>query len=203
MTRPIAVLDPCTDARPAHAHPSLREEVEPVDAYDLPDLELDRYAGLLIAGMVDQELLQRHRERLVGFLGLGRVVVFCGHLHRGWLPGCRRFVPSRITSFRHYAVRLPEDRHAVLAGVEADDLTYRRGVAGFFARGHHPPPPGAQVLARLWRGEPTTWLDTGTTRGAVLVHAGIDLLRYAGEDSTAARVPTQLLSWIRAWEQGR
>lgn len=67
-------------------------------------------------------------------------------------------------------------------------------MAGFFARGHHPPPPGAEVLATLAGGEPTTWIDRATTAGTVFTHAG-DLLTYPDGDSTAARVVPQLLDW--------
>lgn len=197
MTRPVAVLDPRTDVRPAHAHPSLEGEIRPLDVARLPDLDLEPYPAVLVAGMVDQELLRRQRDVIAGVLERGGTVVFCGHLHRRWLPGCRRFVPAGISSFRHYAVELPDEPHPVFAGVDAEDLTFRRGVAGFFARGHHPPPPGAEILARLHGGQPTTWVDTTTTPGRILVHAGINLLRYAWEESSATRVPGQLLAWLR------
>ena len=45
--------------------------------------------------------------------------------------------------------------HPIFDGVDPDDLTLRKGVAGFFARGHHPPPPdlsgnvGARDLGEL------------------------------------------------------
>ncbi len=82
--------------------------------------------------------------------------------------------------------------HPIFAGIEPDDLTFRRGVAGFFARGHHPPPPGAEVLVRLGGGEPATYVDRVSTRGTIVVHATGDLLAYP-----ETGLPDQFLTWAR------
>ncbi len=174
----------------------LGEAVEPLDIYELPDLDLDRFSGLLIPGSVDQEWLHLHREVIEAFLNEGRVVVFSGHLFRPWLPGASSFVPKRISSFRDYTVKVVKP-HPVFAGVKPEDLTFRKGVAGFFARGHHPPPPGAEVLLALADGEPITYCDRSSSRGTILLHSGNDLWGYAGDESTAGRMVPQLMDWIR------
>lgn len=154
----------------------LGEAVEPLDIYEFPNLELSRFSGLLFPGSVDQKWLYQQRKLVENFLDTGRVVVFCGHLFRQWLPGARPFVPKGIHSFRDYEVRIANS-HPIFAGVRPEDLTYRRGIAGFFARGHHPPPPQSEVLLRLAGGEPITylaapaarepsWCTRGTTCGA-------------------------------------
>lgn len=194
---PALLLDPRASPTGRRQRWPALEDVEVVDLYELGKVDLEGYAALLIAGMVDQEFLWRQREVVAGLLGRSGVVVFCGQLFRPWLPGCLPFVPADIAGFGDYIVHLAEP-HPVFAGVDPDDLTFRRGVAGFFARGHHPPPPGASVLATLAGGQPITWVDHHTTPGTVLVHAGADLLGYGGDDSTAARVVPQLLDWAVA-----
>jgi hypothetical protein len=193
---PVLVLDAQSSAIASHDHLGAEDGVEVIDVYELPSLDLDRFAAMLVTDMVDQEFLWQQREVVASFLAHGRVVVFCGQLLRDWLPGCGTFVPARITSMRDYAVQLVE-AHPVFAGVDPRDLTFRRGVAGFFARGHNPPPHGAQVLATLTGGQPTTWIDRTTTPGTVFAHAGNSLMYYAQVDSTATRVAPQLLAWIR------
>jgi hypothetical protein len=195
--KPVLLLDDQTSAVAPYDDPVLREGADAVDVYELPSVDLDPYAAVMVGGMVDQEFLWRHRDVVESFLDRGRVVVFCGQLLRSWLPGCGTFVPAKIDSMRDYAVHLVEP-DPVFAGVDARDLTFRRGVAGFFARGHHPPPPSAKVLAALAAGQPTTWIDRATTPGTVFAHAGSDLLFYAQVDSTAARLAPQLLDWARA-----
>ena len=171
--------------------------VEPVDAYELPSIDLSEVGALLLGNMIDQELLFRHRALVRSFLDDGKVIVFGGHLLRPWLPGCGTFEPKAIASFHDYTLSLV-DPHPLYDGVDPHDLTFRRGVAGFFARGHHPTPPGAEVLLALPGGEPVTYVDRVTTAGTILVHAGGALLDGADRLSTACRVPAQLLAWVRA-----
>lgn len=194
--KPLVLLDTRTSLRPLHHDPEVGDRVEVVDLYDLPSTDLTPHVGLVVTAMADQEFLSAHRRTVVRFLADGKVVIFCGHLLRPWLPGCAPFVPAPIASFRDYAVRLTEPR-TIFAGVDPDDLTYRRGVAGFFARGHHPQPAGAEVLATLAGGQSTTWIDRTSTPGTVFVHAG-DLFSFADSGSTATRVVPQLLDWAVA-----
>ena len=169
-----------------------------LDCYALAATDLSRYDGLVIPAMVDQEHLAHHRGVIHRYLDGGGVVVFGGHLHRDWLPGASMFVPLEQPSLATYRVERVAD-HPIFAGVDPEDLTFRRGVAGFFARGHHPPPPGAEVLTELAGGVPATYLDRVSTVGTILVHASGDLLSYGGlAGSTAARIPGQLLDWIQA-----
>lgn len=194
--KPLLALDAQTSVSAWYEDLRLGEDLELVDLYELPSVELDRYSALLITDMVDQEFLWLQRQLVESFLADGGAVIFCGQLLREWLPGCGIFVPAPISSMRDYEVLIAEP-HPVFAGVEADDLTFRRGVAGFFARGHHPPPPGAQVLATLAGGQPTTWIDRAATHGTVFAHAGNSLLSYSS-DSSAGRLAPQLLDWARA-----
>lgn len=182
------------EARPDGPGPYGACPVEPLDCYSLPKSDLDAYAGLIVPTMVDQEFLHRHRGLLRAYLDRGGVIAFSGQLHRPWLPGAGLFEPKRTRSFRDYEVRIVAD-HPVFAGVEDADLTYRRGVAGFFARGYHRPPPGAEILVAFTSGEPVVYVDQDTTVGTLLVHAGNDLLNLDGPRT--ARVPGQLLAWIR------
>lgn len=192
----VATLD--MDIRSPEPVPRATERL---DLYGLARTDLTAYAALIVPAMADQEHLAWHRAAIRHYLDAGGVVVFGGHLHRDWLPGAAAFVPLAEPSLRAYRVAEIAD-HPVFDGVEADDLTFRRGVAGFFARGHHPVPDGAEVLVQLAGGEPATYVDRVSTGGTILVQASCDLLGYAGSaGSTAQRIPEQLLAWVR--EQSR
>lgn len=189
----MLLLDGRTSTSARADEPLVRDRMAVADLYQLTEIDLAPYDGLYISGMVDQELLWRERDVVARFIDTAKVVVFCGQLLHPWLPGSGTFVPAPVTSHRDYEVRVVS-QGGVLAGVDPRDLTFRRGVAGFFARGHNPPPPGAEVLASLAGGQPITWVDRTTTRGTILVHAGSDLLSFAA-DSTASRLGPQLLDW--------
>ncbi len=162
--------------------------VDRLDCYALGSTDLTRYQALIITPNVDQEYLARQRRVIRGYLDGGGVVVFGGHLHRDWLPGASAFIPLVNRSVAGYRVVEVAD-HPIFRGMSPDELTFRRGVAGFFARGHHPIPAGAEVLTRLSGGEPATYLDRVSTAGTIVVQATSDLLGTCGE---------ALLDWVVA-----
>ena len=91
----ILLLDARTGTKSRSAEPLVRDRMQVEDVYRLAELDLEPYAALHISGMVDQELLMRERDVISGFLDAGRVVVFCGHLLRPWLPAAARSSPRR------------------------------------------------------------------------------------------------------------
>lgn len=194
----IALLHPSRSYTYAQVSDSgLRDTVVAHDIYDVPSLELETYGGLIVSSGCDQEFLLLHRDRVRAFLDSGKVLAFSGHLFRPWLPGAGMFQPKTIRSHHDCAVSLVA-KHPVFEGVRAEDLTFRKGVAGFFARGHHEPPAGAEIIATLPGGEPIVYVDRVSTRGVILVHAGNDLLASVDRDSTAGRIAGQLLRWMLA-----
>ncbi|MFN2495312.1 MAG: hypothetical protein ABR608_05315 [Pseudonocardiaceae bacterium] len=181
----IAVLD--MDTR----NPESRDwsgRTDRLDCYALGSADLTRYLALIITPNVDQEHLTGQRRAIRRYLDGGGVVVFGGHLNRDWLPGASAFVPLANRSLAGYRVMRVAD-HPIFRGKGPDELTFRHGVAGFFARGHHPVPTGAEVLTRLSGGEPATYLDRVSTAGTIVVQATSDLLNYCGE---------ALLDWVVA-----
>jgi hypothetical protein len=180
----VAVLD--MDLR-NHDGTDWSHRVDRLDCYAIGSVDLTRYPALIITPNADQEHLARRQRVIRDYLDGGGVVVFGGHLHRDWLPGASMFVPLTIRSLDGYRVVEVAD-HPIFRGM-GTELTFRRGVAGFFARGHHPLPLGAEVLTRLFGGEPATYLDRVSTAGTIVVQATSDLLSYCGD---------ALLDWIIA-----
>lgn len=180
----IAVL--AMDVRSGEAD-DWSHRVDRIDCYAIGSVELARYAALIITPNVDQEHLNRQQRQIRNYLDRGGVVIFGGHLHRDWLPGASAFIPLTNRSLDGYRVVEVAD-HPIFRAT-GTELTFRRGVAGFFARGHHPIPAGAEVLTRLFGGEPATYLDRVSTPGTIIVQATSDLLSYCGE---------ALLDWVVA-----
>jgi hypothetical protein len=177
-------------------HPLLRDELKVIDVYDLPETDLTSFIALIIPSFIDQEFLYKYRDRIHAFLNTRKVLVFSGNLFLPWLPGGKSFVSKEIRTFNDYAVSVAQP-HPIFEGILPKDLTFKEGVAGFFARGHHPPPEGAEVLLTLPNEEPIIYIDRKSTQGTILVHSGNDLLGYAGSENTACRLVPQLLHWIR------
>lgn len=177
-------------------------KVSQIDCYSLSDAMLESHSVLVISSNVDQIHLTRIRDVIRRFLDAGKVVIFNGHLDQDWLPGARHFEPVLPKTRSLYVVTDIAD-HPIFEGVDKEHVTERKGVAGFFARGHHPVPGGAEILVRLIGGQPVTYIDRVSTAGTILVHATGDLFGYAVglDNNTAARIPQQLAHWAASEAQ--
>ena len=75
----------------------------------------------MITYFVDQEYLYKNKKIIEDFLNEGKVVVFCGHLFRKWLPGCSLFIPKKINSYKDYLVQSVPGS-PLFEGVEVEDM---------------------------------------------------------------------------------
>ena len=165
--------------------------------YDFANTELAPYDVLVITDFADQEYLYKYKGKIEQFLSEGKVVVFCGHLFRAWLPGCMPMMPKKIRGHQDYLVTVPE-KSPIFAGVKVEDMVYRKGVAGFFARGYYLPPTNAEVCLTFTDGKVITYIDRETTKGTVIVHAGRNLLGYGQFENTSSRITPQFIEVLKA-----
>ena len=177
---------------------SLRGEdtVEDCDLYELDGLGLSARRGLLIGTGADQIHLSENRDLLGRFVERGGVLVICGQVVRPFLDGLPVFEPID----HHGPADLTVSRlsgHPVWEGVRAEDLTFRRGVAGFYGRGCYPRlPAGAVVINGIGPERRPLDIVYRYGRGEVLVHGGNDLWGYRDDPNTSARLAPQLLDWV-------
>ncbi len=99
-------------------------------------------AVILIEAHIDQRCLMDWRAGLEAHLDAGGLLVFNGHLAYPLINGVGLF---QVAAGRDKASLVVErqEEHPVFSGVDCQDLSMRRGVAGFYARGANPPPEGA------------------------------------------------------------
>ncbi|MGF1627688.1 MAG: hypothetical protein ACFCVH_22640, partial [Alphaproteobacteria bacterium] len=144
----------------------------------------------------DQRHLAAQRAVLTRYLDGGGTIVFCGHVVYPFLAGLAPFRPSGSGRLADLRVRRAA-AHPVFAGVEDDDLTFRRGVAGFYGRGASAPPADALVLNTVGEAAMAVdWLWRRPRGGRFLMHAGNDLWMHWYDTTTAARIGPQLLDWL-------
>lgn len=165
----------------------------------MPDTAWDSVDAMLVPAHVDQRFLMTQGERLERWLLAGGTMVLNGHVAYPFLSWLQPFEAQPCPGLEGLQVHRAAP-HAIFDGVDVDHLTFRRGVAGFYARGGNPAPPQALVLNTLGPGrQPVDWLLALPGGGRLLVHSGNDLWMYANGLDTAARVLPQLLAWL---EQG-
>lgn len=199
---PATLVLECEQTEGGHTillrEPALGRRVDAVPMHDLGRVDLSRYRGLLLGLHCDQRHLAACRAQLAAFLDGGGTIAFCGHLAYPFIDGMERY--RVIPGYRLDDLRVKRvSPHPVWQGVAEDDMTFRRGVAGFYGRGANPPPPDATVINTLGpSAAPVDWEWHPPSGGRVLVHAGADLWMYLETERTAARLAPQLLDWIEA-----
>jgi hypothetical protein len=165
---------------------------------DLRDADFMGRRAILIEAHIDQRALLAHRAALRAHLDAGGTLVFNGHLV---YPVFDDLEPYRVAAGRGIKHLIVERVHAhpVFEGVSCDDLSFRRGVAGFYGRGANPAPPGAKVLHRLREdGSPLDWVWQRPAGGQIFMHGGNNCWMYINDASSAARIAPQMLDWIEA-----
>lgn len=158
-----------------------------IDEYEFHLTDLSKYNVLVITYFIDQEYLYKHRDIIEEFLNDGKVVVFCGHLFRKFLPGCSPFMPKRINSYKDYIVEVPKNS-PLFQEVDVDDMVYNKKVAGFFARGYYHPPKGSEICLTFVDGSVISYIDRVSTNGVIIVHAGRSLLSYGSSINTTKKI---------------
>jgi hypothetical protein len=171
-----------------------QDDVVVRDTYELPEIALDRFGALLISMHCDQRFLAEQAGQIAAFIDRGGTVVANGHYAYPFLPGMTGFHMIPDCHLADLAIVRIAD-HPIWDGVSAHDLTFRRGVAGFYARVWHEAPDGAQIINGLGRDDRPVDLVYRVGRGRILFHGGNDLWQFRGDDTTASIVP-QLVRWL-------
>ncbi|MDR2129383.1 MAG: hypothetical protein LBP52_10015 [Burkholderiaceae bacterium] len=155
--------------------------------------------ALLIHAHIDQRQLTAHRAALEDWLLGGGTLVFNGHVAYPFLRWLQPFVPQTHPGLDGLRIERAAD-HPIFEGVQAETLTFRRGVAGFYSRGSNPPPAeGARVLNTVGPNRmPVDWVLGLPGGGRMLVHSGNDIWSFTHD--SAARLLPQLLDWIDSKE---
>lgn len=173
------------------------DDADEVGHYELHETDLARYAAVLLPAHLDQRYFGKMSDKMSAWLDGGGTLVFNGHVAWPMLPEFNRFVPIEKRSLEYLRIHRIAG-HPVFEGVDMNDLTYRRGVAGFYARGCNPPPEGAVPLTGVGPDKvPCDWVYERPGGGRILMHAGNDLWMYAGDSTTAHRIVPQLMAWAR------
>lgn len=167
-----------------------------IDQYEIGKADLSDFNVLVVTDFIDQEYLYEQKEVIEQFLNEGKIVVSCAHLFRPWLPGAGLFMPQKITKHSDYFME-PAHDNTFYRNVDMQELTYRKGVSGFYARGSHPiVNKESEVVLRFTDGTPIAFIDRTATKGTVVASAARDFLTYAtGENSTQLIAP-QFLAWL-------
>lgn len=181
---------------PAITDPPNGHEIVILDQYAFAPASLDGIEGLLLSQHLDERHLTEHRDTLDTYLGEGGAVAVMGPVALPFLTYLTPHEPVGTGRRDDWLLELGS-AHPIMAGVDPDDLIYRKGVVGFWARGTIAPPDDAEALTRFpTSGLVADWAWSRPAGGRLFVHPGNDVWGYAGDGTSAARVFSQLLDWM-------
>lgn len=170
--------------------------IELVPQYEISDYNFSKFDVMMVPNFIDQENLMMHKNVIEAFLSEGKIVAFFGHLFRPWLPGAPLFMPEKIKHFSDYNLYSVNDS-PIFKGVLTEDMTFNKGVAGFFARGHYHADEKSEVHLKFKSGHVCTYVDRHSSEGTVFIHAGRPLHGYYKDGKTTDVLRTQFVEWLK------
>lgn len=191
-----------------------------VDVYTLPEINLSRLTGIIIAGNVDQLFLAEQREQLSDWVRGGGRMLINGHVQRPFLEGLGTWRKLEFHGPKDLALTAVTE-HPVWAGVDLARLQFSlgadrapetglasyeqlhaEGVAGFYGRGYVLPlPEGARCINGLGPLNAPVDMEYPLGEGLVLLHSGNDLEGFATAQRGSAHLLTQLQTWLSGTEK--
>lgn len=176
MARILWVLN-TPDGAPKFIDKLHMHEVEIVQQRILDGIDLGVYDSIVLTMHSDQRHLQRLSGKLESFLTGGGAIIFNGHVAHPFLPGLSPFRPIEQKGLKSFRIHIVPDQPP-FDGLGSDDLTFQKGVAGFYSRGSNPPPDGAAVLTTIGVDKvPVDWIASYGA-GRLFVHCGNDLFSF-------------------------
>ncbi|MBK1795832.1 hypothetical protein JHL21_15160 [Devosia sp. WQ 349] len=143
--------------------------------YDTDRLDWSVYDAVIISMSADQVHLVEITAKLQAYLNGGGTLVINGHVARPFLPELQRYEPMEKRGKAELVIHR-ETEHPMFASVTAEQLTLRKGVAGFYGRGSNPAPEGATVIHSVGPDHVAVdWLYERPEGGRIFVHSGVEL----------------------------
>jgi hypothetical protein len=175
--------------------PENSERIALADLYSLDTLSIAAFKAILVSMHADQRFLAMHADRLDRYLRHGGTIVANGHIAYPFLNDMAPF--RAIEGYRLDDLMVKRETfHPIWNGVAEAELTFRRGVAGFYGRGWHQPPSGATIIHTIGRRRLPLDFIYPVGSGRVLFHGGNDLWQYVDAIDTTGRIVPQLFDWM-------
>lgn len=178
------------------ASPPNDHTITVIDQYELTEDALSDADGLLLSQHLDEHHMAECTPLLDRYLRQGGSISLNGPLYQPYLDGLGAYAPLPSGRAQDWILRLGT-QHAITDGLLADDLTYRRGVIGFWARGSFPVPLGSTVLTYMVGDDtPADFIWNRSGGGSVVVHPGNDVWFVHNDTTSAGRFYANMLDWM-------
>lgn len=162
--------------------------------WDVTPALLSTARGVITTMHLDQIRAETWRADLDALLDRGGRIWINGHVARPFVTGLKPFVLAGRGRADLLQTVLAD--HPVFDGIDRAAFQARRGVAGFYGRGHNPMPEGAVALTGVGAARvPLDWEWHRPGGGVVFSHAGNDIWGNSDDSAVTARLVAAVLAW--------
>lgn len=170
-------------------------QIREVREWDITETDFETAPAVLTTMHLDQIRAQSWQPYFSRLLARGGRIALSGHIMRPFLDGLSPYIAAERPG-RGGLVLTVLAEHPIFSGIDRIACGSRRGVAGFYGRGHNPMPPGAVALTGLGPTHaPIDWIWDTLEGGSVFSHAGNDLWGVSEDNETTARLISNLVAW--------
>lgn len=172
-----------------------------INNYDLPDVDLSAFVGLVITNYTDEAFMVKHQALFANYLAQGGVIFSTAEMGESYIPNVPVWHRSP-TPIRERDMIVANPDYPMFKGIDPYDLNYRQGVKGFFTRGYFTHVPAqAEIIVHDEKNEPVIYVDRHSTNGVIIAGAGTDLYQMyrqeTPETSTAYKLTSTIFEAIR------
>lgn len=180
------------------------------DVYDLDQIELEAFAGLIISTGCDQRFLAARAERISAWVRSGGRLLINGHPQERFVDGLPKHRQLDFHSTRDLWLT-ETGSHPIWDGVDRRDVLFntgvpgthsfedleRVGVAGFYAHSYLVDlPEDAVVITGIGQGRLPVDIAYPLGNGEVILHAGNDVTAYSRPGTSAADLGERALAHL-------
>ncbi|HBR96091.1 MAG TPA: hypothetical protein DD979_01770 [Gammaproteobacteria bacterium] len=163
---------------------------------DLRASHFDSACGLITTMHLDQIGFMDFTAELEAFMDRGGRWFFNGHIMRPFLNELQDYIPAARAGLDGLQLSTLNS-HSIFDGIDRATLQSRKGVAGFYGRGHNPMPQGATAVTGVGPEQaPLDWVWKRPLGGELFSHAGNDLPGTCEDESDSRRLAANIIAWV-------
>ncbi|NKQ40603.1 MAG: hypothetical protein HF962_03435 [Sulfurovum sp.] len=174
-----------------------RDDTIVIRQSQLSSRDITDATALITTMHLDQIGMMEFSKELEVFLERGGRWFFNGHMMRPLVYDLKNYIYIDEGGDRE-SLRLTElSDHFVFKDISRDAFLERKGVAGFYGRGHNPMPKGAVAITGVGRKKaPIDWVCKFGTEGEFFSHSGNDIWGAIGKGEMQNRLLENIITWV-------
>lgn len=188
--------DPFNMTAPPFAEAIAKGKMIVAREMELTEAHFAAAKGLITTTHLDQIGFLEYAPAVTAFLDRGGRWIYNGHILRPVLPEFGIYIPMPQPKRADFVQARLFD-HPIFAGFDQRKLEANRGVAGFYGRGHNPPPSGAVTINALGPALiPVDWIWARPEGGEILSHAGNEFWGCGDDPELKKRLAGRAVTWL-------